>query len=63
MSGPIVSIERLQREAKAAAQTQTCRHTACPYPSFSEAAHVFMEAFLLERKAIEDAHWAARTGQ
>jgi len=61
VSGPVVSIAHIQREAATAAQTYTCINAACPYPFHSDAAHVFKEAFFAERKVIEAARQARGT--
>lgn len=63
MTFPIISIDRIQRDATAAAHVYTCVNMACPYPFFTDAANVFKEAFLKERKAIWDAHLAIRSSQ
>lgn len=46
MEHQIISIERIQREAKEAAQRYSDINDACPYAFHSEAGRVFKEAFL-----------------
>ncbi len=52
MPHPIISIDRIQREAKAAAVTYSDINDACPYPFGSDAAHAFSSAFKDARDAI-----------
>lgn len=49
MSHDIISIEAIERQAKAAAQKHTEPHEACPYPLDSDAAARFKQAFLAEK--------------
>ena len=49
-------IAAIQQQAVLAASTYTCINAACPYPFFSDEAHIFKHAFLQERQRIEAAH-------
>lgn len=51
MSYSVISIERIQREAQAAALTHSDINAACPYPFGSDAAHAFQAAFNATREA------------
>lgn len=52
MSEPIISIERVQREAQAAAQRFSDVNAACPYPFTTEAGRVFKQAFVAARALL-----------
>ena len=52
MSHSVISIERIQREAQAAALKHSDLNSACPYPFGSDAAHAFQAAFAAAREAI-----------
>jgi len=45
MHEPIISIERIQREAAAAARIYSDINDACPYPFGTAAANAFKQAF------------------
>lgn len=47
MTHPIISIERIKKQAKEAAQKYANVNDACPYPFQSEAGRVFKEAFFI----------------
>lgn len=55
MSEPIISRERVQAEARAAAQKYSDVNDACPYPFGSEAGRVFRETFLAMRASLGSA--------
>lgn len=46
----IIPIERIEREALAAAKRYTDLNAACPYPFDSDAGHVFKAFFLQARR-------------
>lgn len=57
MNEPIVSIEKIQREAQAAALIYKNVNDACPYPFGTQAATEFKRAFLAARSPAAD--WSA----
>lgn len=52
MTEPIVSRERIEREARAAAKTYDQVNDACPYPFGTQAGQVFKAEFLRARGAM-----------
>ena len=48
----VIPLERLEREAKAAAREHADINAACPYPFGSDAAHAFAQFFRQARKAL-----------
>lgn len=57
MSEPIVSIEKIKREAQAAALVYHDVNDACPYPFGTAAATEFKRAFMAAREPVTD--WSA----
>lgn len=58
----LISIERIRREAQAAATRYSDVNDACPYPFLSDAGHAFRAEFEAAREAIgatKDAHRTA----
>ncbi len=53
MSEPVISIERIRREAQDAATRYSDINDACPYPWAWDAAHAFKAEFKAARAAIE----------
>lgn len=53
MPFPIVSRDRIEREAKAAAERGESLNHACPYPFSDPAGEAFREAFNQHRDALE----------
>lgn len=51
MSEPIISLDRIAREAIAAAKQYDDVNAACPYPFGSDAGHAFKAAFVTARMA------------
>ena len=51
MTEPVISLERIEREARAAEATYQDINDACPYPFYSEAGRVFKKAFVAARVA------------
>lgn len=49
----LISIERIRREAREAAQRYTSVNDACPYPFSTDAAHAFKAEFQAARLQIE----------
>lgn len=62
MPHEIISLERLQREAKAAALQHTDINAACPYPFTTDAGRYFKERFLQERRLIDCSTLTKNTG-
>jgi hypothetical protein len=56
----IIAIERIEREARAAAVRYADLFDACPYPFHTDAGRAFRLCFLRARVEIEDARRAAR---
>jgi hypothetical protein len=50
MAHEIISIERVEREAKVAAQKYANVNDACPYAFHTEAGRVFKAAFFIARE-------------
>lgn len=50
MAHKIIPIERIQREAKQAAQQHANANSANPYPAGSSAANLFKEHFFIARE-------------
>lgn len=59
MPHEIISIARIEREAKAAAAQYSDINAACPYPFASEAGKAFKAVFLAARTEIDNAPEAA----
>lgn len=53
MPFPIVSLERIEREAKAAAARGVSLNEACPYPFTDPAGDAFRDAFNQHRAALD----------
>jgi len=53
MAHEVIPIERIQQQAKTAAQKYANVNDACPYPFQSAAGQVFKEAFFIAREAKE----------
>jgi hypothetical protein len=53
MAESVIPIERIRREARAAAQEHANINDACPYPFGSDAAHAFQQAFAEARAALD----------
>lgn len=45
----VIPLERIEREARAAALKYSNVNAACPYPFFSDAGHAFQQYFKLAR--------------
>ena len=58
MPDPIISRERLEREARAAAKTYSDINDACPYPFGTDAAHIFAAEFKRARAVINLANYS-----
>ena len=58
MQEPIISRERLEREARAAAKTYDNINDACPYPFGTDAAHQFTAEFKRARAVINAANYS-----
>lgn len=52
MTHAIYSIDKIEREAQAAALIYATPNEACPYPFGTTAAHVFKQAFLAKRGSM-----------
>lgn len=50
MPYPIISIERVKKQAQEAAQKYANVNDACPYPFQTEAGRVFKDAFFIARE-------------
>ncbi len=61
MSDPIISRERLEREARAAAKTFSDINDACPYPFGTDAARIFSDEFKRARAIINLANYSNTT--
>lgn len=55
MPEPIISLERIQREAASAAAIYSDINDACPYPFFTDAGRAFKKAFIEERAKLAPA--------
>jgi hypothetical protein len=53
MSEPVIPIERIQREAREAAERYEDVNAACPYPFSTDAAHAFKAYFVMARQERE----------
>lgn len=56
MDFPIVSLERVEREAKAAAESGDTLNASCPYPFADPAGAHFRDAFNKHSAALNAAH-------
>lgn len=61
MPEPIVSRERVEREARAAARTYNNVNDACPYPFATDAGHYFAAEFKRARAVINAANYSNTT--
>lgn len=52
MNHNIISLDRLRREAAAAARVHSDINAACPYPFGTDAAHAFIQFFNEARQVI-----------
>jgi len=58
MPDPIISRERLEREARAAAKTYDNVNDACPYPFHDDAGRIFADEFKRARAVINLADYS-----
>lgn len=58
MPDPIISRERLERDARAAAKTYSDINDACPYPFGTDAARIFADEFKRARAVINLANYS-----
>ncbi len=58
MPDPIISRERLEREARAAARTYDNVNDACPYPFGTDAGRIFAAEFKRARAIINLANYS-----
>lgn len=55
MNDPIISVDTIQAEARAAAAIYSDINAACPYPFGTAAANHFKQAFNQARQALQQA--------
>lgn len=58
MPDPIISREKLERDARAAAKTYDNINDACPYPFGTDAARTFADEFKRARAIINAANYS-----
>lgn len=62
MGEQVIPIERIVREARAAAEQHDDVNLACPYPFGTDAAHAFKSHFVMARQERQAAQQRAQGG-
>ncbi len=58
MPAPIISREKIERDARAAAKTYSDVNDACPYPFGEDAGRIFADEFKRARAVINAANYS-----